>query len=52
MDFTATYTTDRIITADKTGTEAKKVVLNEEAYSLGAVIQELVIKIDQLRTKL
>lgn len=39
------YTTNELITADKTGIEAKKTIISNDAYAVGELIENLIREI-------
>ena len=51
MTFKENYTTDRLINADTSGIEAKKIKITEETYLNAKMIEDLTEKIQQLRFK-
>jgi len=52
MEFTAKYTTQKLILADKKGEEAKKTPVSDDIYALCEMITELNDKLIRLGNKL
>jgi len=52
MTFKESYTTDRLIAADTTATEAKKIKVGEESYLNAQMIEQLIEKIEKVRLSL